>query len=139
MVLTIGTWCPRHHTVAIAATSFDVGKVPVEVWRIDSEVGKLEMDEPFQLVAPRTGFAYLDATSCKVPVVGILGAWPKSAQVSLLGLALLVPFRQPFRQLDCTADFDVNESRVSVVCTSVQISKPVGECDPRGAPSISKA
>lgn len=75
------------------------------------------MNKPLQLVTPRARLAHLHASPCEIPVVRVFGTGPESSQVRLLGLALLVPLGQAFRQPDRPADLDVYEPRVRVVCS----------------------
>lgn len=96
------------------------------------------MNETLDAVAVRAGVAHLHAPTHHPVVRGVLAHRPKTAEVRLLRLALLVPFGQPLRQLDGASDLDVDDVRVRVVCECVSASCYSGT-DQDGVPSISYA
>ena len=106
--LTIRARRPHNRPPIPAPTpALDVRKGRVEVRRVDGEVRELEVDELLDAVAVRARLADLDAAAREVARVRLGRRGPEAAQVRLLGLALLVPLGEAFRELDRAPDFDV--------------------------------
>ena len=106
--LTIRTWRPHSRpAIPVPTAALDVWEGGIEVWRVGREIRELEVDEPLDAVAVRARLTDPDAAACEVAPVRFGRGGPEAAQVRLLGLALLVPFGEAFRELDRAPDFDV--------------------------------
>lgn len=75
------------------------------------------MDESLNTVTIRSGVADLHAAAEHPVIRRVLAHGPEAPQMRLLRLALLVPLSQPLRQFDGTANFNVNDVGVGVVCS----------------------